>query len=556
MADNTETFIIKLKDSGVSSGLDKADAKTKKLRNSVENTNSSVGGLKTAFGALLATGLIFKGISNSIDAFDKQEQAMAQVRQGIETTGGAAGKTFDDLAGFASNLQNNTLFGDEDILQNATAQLLTFTNIAGEQFDRTTAAALDLSTRLGGDLKSSSIQLGKALNDPAANLSALSRSGIQFTKEQKSVIKNLQETNRLAEAQDIILTELEKQYGGSAAAAAKAGKGGFVQLGNSIGDVSEDIGGLIIEALNPLVPTFKSVVASIGGFFKMLRENVDTVTAVVAVVAGAVAPFLAVTTATKIWTVALKAVTTATKIWTGVQWLLNVALKDNPIGLVVAAIGALVAGIVIAWQRSETFRGVVLGLWESLKVVGSFIADLFAPQIMLISSAFDFVKTNIFDRLGEIKAFVFDTFKSILKFISPVLDILGAPIKGAIDFVSGASDGDGIIGKVAGAFSDAFNKEVSKTEADEAKDKGVSKKSPLSTFKGQFTGAADLQKGLGSGISEIKASAPKNFTINIDSLVKELSFNTTNIKESTSRIREEITKALLTAVNDAQVIAQ
>jgi len=65
-----------------------------------------------------------------------------------------------------------------------------------------------------------------------------------------------------------------------------------------------------------------------------------------------------------------------------------------------------------------------------------------------------------------------------------------------------------------------------------------------------------LKGGIGAGLSEIKAQAPKNFIIKIDSLVKELSFNTTNLRESSSAIREEVTKAMLMAVNDAQIIAE
>ena len=118
----------------------------------------------------------------SVQAFRDQAKAVAQVEQGLKSTGNAAGRTLGDLTKMAAELQKNTLFGDEDILQNATAQLLTFTNIAGDEFDRTQKAALDLATGLGGDLKSASIQLGKALNDPIANLSALSRSGIQFSR--------------------------------------------------------------------------------------------------------------------------------------------------------------------------------------------------------------------------------------------------------------------------------------------------------------------------------------------------------------------------------------
>jgi len=186
----------------------------------------------------------------SVRAFQNQAKAIAQVEAGLKSTGNVAGKTSAELQKMASDLQKTTLFGDEDILQNATAQLLTFTNITGQQFDRTQKAALDLATRLDGDLKSASIQLGKALNDPVANLSALSRSGIQFSAEQKEVIKSLAETGRLAEAQTIILDELNKQYGGSAEAAALA-DGGITQLGSEerrVGGESRRRGGTWREA--------------------------------------------------------------------------------------------------------------------------------------------------------------------------------------------------------------------------------------------------------------------------------------------------------------------
>jgi hypothetical protein len=145
-------------------------------------------------------------------------------------------------------------------LQKVTAQLLTFTNISGKAFDRTQQAALDLASRLGGDLQSASIQLGKALNDPVANLSALSRAGIQFSTDQKELIDSLVETNRLADAQTIILDELERQYGGSAKAAATAGSGGITQLKNSFGDLMEQIGEVVVEAINPFVERLKEIV--------------------------------------------------------------------------------------------------------------------------------------------------------------------------------------------------------------------------------------------------------------------------------------------------------
>jgi F0F1-type ATP synthase assembly protein I len=49
----------------------------------------------------------------------------------------------------------------------------------------------------------------------------------------------------------------------------------------------------------------------------------------------------------------------ASKVWAAGQWLLNAALTANPIGLIILAIVALVAAIVIAYRRSETFRRIV-----------------------------------------------------------------------------------------------------------------------------------------------------------------------------------------------------
>ena len=188
-----------------------------------------------------------------IDAHKAQEQAERKIEQGVRSTGMAAGFTADELKKMAIGLQEITTFGDEEILKGVTSQFLTFTNISGEQFKRVQVAALNLATVLDGDLKSASIQLGKALNDPVANLSALSRSGIQFSTDQKAVIKSLAETNRLAEAQTIILDELEKQYGGQAEAVADTWTGAIEQSQNRIGDAVERLGSIAVKVYAPII---------------------------------------------------------------------------------------------------------------------------------------------------------------------------------------------------------------------------------------------------------------------------------------------------------------
>ena len=260
MAEKNLSIKLSLNDKQFQSSLKKSMRSMKKF-----------GGNMKSFGQTLSRNVTLPIVAlgaASVAAFDQQAKALAQVEAGLMSTGNAAGFTSAQLQKMAADLQAKTIFGDEVILKDATAQLLTFTNIAGEQFKRTQVAALNLATRLDGDLKSASIQLGKALNDPVANLSALSRSGIQFSKEQKEVIKSLVETNKLAEAQTIILDELERQYGGAAEAAAEAGLGPFQQLQNALSDVSEEFGKLIVENLEPFKKSLLSVI-------KVLRSLTD-----------------------------------------------------------------------------------------------------------------------------------------------------------------------------------------------------------------------------------------------------------------------------------------
>ena len=282
MAQKNLSIKLSLNDKQFQSSLRKATRRMKKFGTSMKRTGQTLSRNLTL--PLLAFG------AASIAAFDKQAKAIAQVEAGIKSTGGAAGFTSKQLQKMASELQGKTLFGDEVILKDATSQLLTFTNIAGEQFARTQVAALNLATRLDGDLKSASIQLGKALNDPIANLSALSRSGIQFSVEQKKVIKELAETNRLAEAQTLILDELENQYGGAAEAAAQAGAGGLKQLQNQFGDLMEEIGGMLLPIVIDLGNQFKTLLEG----FKNLSPEVKKMVITVGILAGALGPLLIV----------------------------------------------------------------------------------------------------------------------------------------------------------------------------------------------------------------------------------------------------------------------
>ncbi|MFF5670259.1 phage tail tape measure protein [Streptomyces hygroscopicus] len=68
-------------------------------------------------------------------------------------------------------------------------------------------------------------------------------------------------------------------------------------------------------------------------------------------------------------------VAAAMGIWAGAQAVLNAVMAANPIVLVIGAVLGLIAVIVIAWQRSETFRSIVLGVWGAVRSAISSAVD-------------------------------------------------------------------------------------------------------------------------------------------------------------------------------------
>lgn len=306
----------------------------------------------------------------SLVKFDAQIQAIGQVEAALKSTGGAAGKTSEELQKSASALQEITTFGDEDILKGVTSQLLTFTNVAGEQFDKAQLAALNLSTRLGTDLTSQTLQLGKALNDPVKGIGALSKAGIQFSKEQKETIKRFAETNQVAKAQDIILKELETQFGGSAEAAAKLGSGPIKQLNNQIGDLLEEFGKIISEALLPFVARVKNVVTAFQNMDGATKKTIVTVAALVATVgpllfitgklisvyAGIVGPIVKMIASLGAQAAASTAAAAANGVATTTTVAFGTALKATLLVAApyIAVIGAIAAGIYLLYKNYQS----------------------------------------------------------------------------------------------------------------------------------------------------------------------------------------------------------
>ena len=241
-------------------GLDSADfvsgaAAAQGQMRGMQAQMQRVGQRMQSVGARMTLGLTLPliGIGTAaLAAARESEQASAAVQAALTSMGDGAGRSLADLQEQATALSRNSLFGDDQILTQVTANMLTFGNVSGAAFDRAQQAALDLSARLGTDLQGSAIMVGKALNDPIAGITSLTRVGVAFTEQQRDQIRQMTLAGDAAGAQAIIQGELERQYGGQAAALAATDSGQITQAWNQIGEALEAVGKIILPIMGDI----------------------------------------------------------------------------------------------------------------------------------------------------------------------------------------------------------------------------------------------------------------------------------------------------------------
>jgi hypothetical protein len=93
------------------------------------------------------------------------------------------------------------------------------------------------------------------LRTPIKGIAALAKSGVTFTEQEKDKIRTLVESNKLLDAQDMILKAIETQVGGTAAATADDSakmKEGFAQVSQSLGMSLLPI----LETVTPIIVGF------------------------------------------------------------------------------------------------------------------------------------------------------------------------------------------------------------------------------------------------------------------------------------------------------------
>lgn len=221
---------------------------------------------------LIAGAFSIRAVTNfakeSIAAAEAVSTANARIDQVAKSTGvfgdetDAVTKRIQDFA----KAQEMRIAVDDTVIKGVQAQLLTFKDLSstadetGGVFDRVTLAAFDMA-QVVGSAEGNATALGKALENPTKGVAALARNGTTFTEQQLEQIKVLQESGDLLGAQEIILGEVESQYGGLAEASADASE----KLSLAFHNVKETVGDVLLPIFADLVTDLLPVIDILGG---------------------------------------------------------------------------------------------------------------------------------------------------------------------------------------------------------------------------------------------------------------------------------------------------
>lgn len=220
--------------------------------------------------------------------------------------------------------------------------------------------------------------IGLFANDTQMAAYAVETGLVKETKAWSALDEATKQATRLEYAENMM-----KKSGATGQAAKEAGQYANVQanLTEKWRQFKAQIGepllqNIVIPAMDKLSGIVDKLSPAFENLCKWCSENKKTLENIAIVVGVVTGAFIAFKIAMGISTL-INTVKAALDGMTISQWLLNAAMNANPIGIVVMAIAALVAGILLLWNNCDGFREAVIGMWEKIKAVWNQVEPYF-----------------------------------------------------------------------------------------------------------------------------------------------------------------------------------
>ena len=218
--------------------------------------------------ALSAVAAFGKGLEAVSVAAAANELADAKLGATWGANAGAAGVSKQQLDNLAQSMSDMSGVS-RDTIKNAEALGLTFSQVSGPMFERMIQDALNMSAVTGNDLNSSLMQLGRALQNPVAGMTTLTRSGVAFTQAQREQIKAMADSGDALGAMSAILEGVEGKFKNGAAIVGDTTVGAWNKSKTAIEELKETLG-------TPLLDVEKTGLSSAASIIRTLTENIES----------------------------------------------------------------------------------------------------------------------------------------------------------------------------------------------------------------------------------------------------------------------------------------
>lgn len=333
------------------------------------------GAMKSAALPIAAAGAALYGMGKSA-VEDAQGQAML-----ARSLQNAAGATRDQVAAVEDWINKTSQASGvaDDELRPALSTLARATGSVSEA-QKAMGVAMDVSAATGKPLQAVTDAMAKGYS---GNVGAL---GKLVPGLSKSVLATKDMTK--------VSKELSRVTGGAAAENANTAAGQFQRMTVALNETQESIGGALLPALTAVAPILRTVAT-------FLQNNADVVGPLVI----------------------------ALGVLAAVVWVVNAAMAANPFVLVALAVAALVAAVIIAYQKCATFRAIAQAAFRAIAAAASWAWDnVLRPVfrnivvgVQLVWKAFVFAATMVAAAARGIAAAASWMWSNVLK---PVINYL------------------------------------------------------------------------------------------------------------------------------------
>lgn len=213
-------------------------------------------------------------------------------------------------------------------------------------------------------------------------------------------------------------------------------------LANVITAIDE---GMQDAGLGSIAENFDKIKGAVNIAFKAITDSIPPAISFLTNLWNTIKPFLplimAVVGYISIYQGVMGTARKAVELYNGAQKMMNVLMNLNPIGLIIAAVIALVAGFIYLWNTSEEFRNFWIGLWDSIKNIVStsveWVRNVWDKFTSWLSETSNSISNNVKQAWNNLKQGTINLFNNTIQGAKNIWDSFKSWI---INLITGAKD--------------------------------------------------------------------------------------------------------------------